>query len=185
MTLFEILERVKENKTVPYGDLRLAVLVLDSLITSDHADLRRIVDHPLIADMVRGDSFRRTKTALDSEPLEWLGPDNLPESEQYQKRRRIALGILKRVRVKGGKTVSAHCSNCAERDRIKASNFAISRESLKRRKNWLRASAKQMKAYCAKCRKILFDCSCYRPPDDLYRWLKGFLENLPRDRANE
>ena len=99
MTLFEIVEAVKNNERVDHDDLRYALLAIDALHTFEQMDIERLaehVNHPRV-ELIHKESWRRSKTAFAAFPKNWLGPDNLPESEEYQRRRRTAFALLRKV----------------------------------------------------------------------------------------
>lgn len=102
-TLSSILEAVRSNETVPAGELALAVLMLDHLLTFDHRDLRGVCigeeskRREVIRKMTAEESHRRLRVALERTPREWLGPENLPSSPEFQRRRRIANKLVSRI----------------------------------------------------------------------------------------
>ena len=106
MTLYEIIQSIKLNKPVDTEDMKYAILMLDALWFFEKQSIRDL------ADAKRGDrlailngdplhkekeSFRRTKTALDKNPKEWLGWNNDPENPDYQKRIEIGNKILEKI----------------------------------------------------------------------------------------
>lgn len=99
-TLFEIVEAVKSNEAVDHDDLRYALLALAALHTFERSSVERMANRaesPALRKAELEESWRRSKTAFAAEPKTWLGPGNLPESEEYQQRRRAAFAILRKV----------------------------------------------------------------------------------------
>ena len=94
MTLYEIIESIKSNKPVNDEDMKYAILMLDSLWFFEKRAIRDLADakRGTRIAMLNGDplfqekeSFRRTKTALDKNPKEWMGWNNDPNNPDYQK----------------------------------------------------------------------------------------------------
>ena len=106
MTLYEIIESVKSNEPVDREDMIYAILMLDSLwffekrVIRDLADAKRgtriamLNGDPLFQEK---ESFRRTKTALDKNPKEWMGWDNDPKNPNYQRFRKSANELMGKI----------------------------------------------------------------------------------------
>lgn len=99
-TLFEIIDSAKSGEMPTHDECYWSMLVLDALNTFDAMGLRRLVSNKskfITPEFLLGESFSRTKRALNSDPKVYVGPSNDPSTEEYQNRRRIGLKILNKV----------------------------------------------------------------------------------------
>lgn len=106
VTLFEIIEAVKNNEQPSYEDLRYALLALDSMHTFTSMDLRKFFSmstrkrHPALDDALIENDFQRQKRILAANPKEWLGWGNDPENPEYRHGRAGALRLFGTVAAK-------------------------------------------------------------------------------------
>lgn len=101
MTLYEIIEAVKQNEPVDPEAVRYALLAMDSLHTFTKTDLRKLAMHPdkahrRVQRMAEAD-FNRVKRAIDKDPKEWLGWDNDPENPEYRQRQAAAVELVQKL----------------------------------------------------------------------------------------
>lgn len=92
MTLFEIVEVVKDGKKPEYEDLKYALLAYVSMFNIEHRQLHEELmrDKPqpqFLRDMKLKNSFDMYKGVLNKNPKEWLGWDNDPDNPNYQRLR--------------------------------------------------------------------------------------------------
>ena len=84
---------------VDYDDAAMCALALDSLLTFSNSDVHALAQS--VAKVTRSlyleENFRRNKQAFARTPREWLG-DNVAENKNYQRRRRVAHAILRKVK---------------------------------------------------------------------------------------
>ncbi len=112
MTLFEIIEAVKSGNgaAVDRRELEHALVAMEALCTFSGRALMQLhkdatENGPALkmrAEREYLEDFRRVKTALGRCPTEWLGPDNVPESPEYQRRRAAALRLFDRLIAQDG-----------------------------------------------------------------------------------
>jgi len=75
------------------------MLALVSLHTFDFMALQRLANPPKsrTPELEYKDSWKRAKKACGKNPKDWVGPNNDPANPEYQRRRRIALALFKKV----------------------------------------------------------------------------------------
>ena len=99
-TLFEIITAAKDGQVPAQDELLYALLALDALLTFDHSfiiELPGKPEHQKHLELWAEESFGRVKRAMDKSPKDWLGWNNDPANPEYQRRRKIALGICERA----------------------------------------------------------------------------------------
>ncbi len=101
-TLFDIIELVKDGDKPEYDELRYAVVALSALRHFDSDALRKIAKResegkPPLSQYYAEESFKRFKAALLIDPKSYCGPQHDPDTEECQKFRKMAKGILKHV----------------------------------------------------------------------------------------
>lgn len=102
----EILSDVKENLDVDKEELRLALLVLDSINFFNHGHLKRLLKGGLAADLTKREfpgahaDLGISKTEYDCmkmDPNDYLGPDHIPGTPEWEKFHIIATRIFNKV----------------------------------------------------------------------------------------
>jgi hypothetical protein len=96
-TLSEIISICKDGGKPTIDEARLAICVMDALITFDSMyHTRRVArekagENPDLFTATHDyeERFNRIKTALNKTPIEWLGDSDNPDNEEVQKRRKI------------------------------------------------------------------------------------------------
>jgi hypothetical protein len=96
-TLSEIISICKDGGKPTIDEARLAICVMDALITFDSIyHTRRVArerawEKPDLFTATHDyeERFNRIKTALNKTPIEWLGDSDNPDNEEVQKRRKI------------------------------------------------------------------------------------------------
>jgi len=101
-TLFDIIEAAKNNEATTLDECRYAMLALDALTTFTTRDLRNVGFETREAKLMGAkrlaeEDHKRWQRALNKAPDEWLGHENDPSNPDYQKRRRISLGLMRKV----------------------------------------------------------------------------------------
>jgi hypothetical protein len=101
-TLFEIIEAAKNNEATTPDECRYAMMAIDALSTFTTRDLRNIgfeirEAKVMGAKRLAEEDHKRWHRALNKAPDEWLGHENDPNNPDYQKRRRISLGLMRKV----------------------------------------------------------------------------------------
>ena len=106
MTLYEIIEFVKSNKSVDKEDMIYTILALDGLWFFEMRAIRDLAEakRGVRPSVLNGDpihqekeSFRRAKQALNKNPKEWVGWNNDPKNPDYQKDRKMLLSYWIRL----------------------------------------------------------------------------------------
>ena len=103
----EILADLKDGKEVPYEELRMALLALDGLVFLFKQDTKHLLKGGIGADMVKRMNYSDTKTssmelgtpswywnAIKKDPIEWLGPKNIPGTHEYDKHYKLSKSLL-------------------------------------------------------------------------------------------
>lgn len=89
--LFEIIEEVQGGGKPDYEELRFALLTYHSLLFFSNKDVEKLYKDEVsqfMKDFVRNENFRRHKTALNQDPMIWIGSSN-PDLPEYQAQRRM------------------------------------------------------------------------------------------------
>ena len=87
----EIITDLKDNKEVPYEELKMACLVQSSIIFFYQQDTKALLQGGLSADLIKHSKYSDPKTssekmgipswywsAVKKDPIEWLGPSHIP-----------------------------------------------------------------------------------------------------------
>lgn len=99
----EILCDVKDNVDVDKEELRMALLVLDSINFFNHNHLRRLLKGGVGAEFTANefpDAYgelgisKHEYNALRMDPLKYLGEDKIPGTEAWERFHKIANNIL-------------------------------------------------------------------------------------------
>ncbi len=104
-TLGDIIELCKEGEIPDVYDARMAICVLDSLLTFESISLMRLARYEsegkspglFTAERNHEEHFNRVKKAFQKTPIEWLGPNNDPDQPEVQKRRKISNKLVDRI----------------------------------------------------------------------------------------
>jgi len=105
-TIGEIIEEVADGGKPDYDDLRYTLIAINALRTFDQralmklAEAKRLGQKPIITrgpEYQATQSFRRVKLAYQKPPKEYVGPSHDPDTEECQRFRRIAKGLMKKV----------------------------------------------------------------------------------------
>lgn len=98
-TLEEIVTTAKDGEMPSHEECYWAMLAFDALHTLDHYAVLDLANTEMSAKSRRGagESFRRSKIALQVSPRDWMGWNNDPSNPQYQKRRKISLVVFDKV----------------------------------------------------------------------------------------
>lgn len=105
-TLGEIIEAAKSGERPDYDELRLAVCVMDALMTFDRMAIWKLAEaeqegkKPFMvwsAVFQRDENFNRVKRAMEKSPRDWLGPNHDPDSLGAQARRRQSIALAERA----------------------------------------------------------------------------------------
>lgn len=103
----EIIIALKECEPVEYDELRMACLVLNSLLFFSHNNIKRLLKGGTGAEITKNMEFPHahadlgiSKTeyeAMKKDPVEWLGADNIPGTPEYMERYKISKAIFNKV----------------------------------------------------------------------------------------
>ena len=103
----QILCDVKEGTDVDKEELRMALLVLDSICFFNHTKFRNLLKGGLAADLVVKQSFPEANAnlgvpvdewnALRADPIEYLGPDHIPGTAEYERIHSIAKKMFDKI----------------------------------------------------------------------------------------
>jgi len=103
-TLLEIIEAAKDGEKPTHDECYWAMLALDALSTFDQKTIRDLAADPPSAVVkvfgrahVHEESFKRMKTALNTDPQKWVGPNHDPSNPDVQKRRALAKAVFKKA----------------------------------------------------------------------------------------
>ena len=103
----EIIADIKDGIDVEYDELKMACLVLESLIFLYKQDTKHLLKGGIGADMVKRTNYSDTETssmelgtpswywkAIKKDPIEWLGPKNIPGTHEYDKHYKLSKSLL-------------------------------------------------------------------------------------------
>lgn len=102
----EILCDVKDNIPVSYEEMRMALLVLDSINYFNHSHLRRFCQGGIAAELTlkefpaeHGDLgiSKHEWNALRMDPIQYLGQDHIPGTPEWERFHKIHNNILKKI----------------------------------------------------------------------------------------
>ena len=106
MTLYEIIEAVRDGKRPDYEDLRYAICAMDALMTFDRMALQKLSiaetegKTPILtysAAWQYEEHFNRVKRALGKPPKQYVGWNNDPENPDFLARRKASSKIIAKV----------------------------------------------------------------------------------------
>lgn len=106
----EIVADLKDGKEVPYEELKMACLVQSSIIFFYQQDTKKLIKGGIGADLVKQMNYRDKKTsseelgypswywnAIKKDPLEFLGPSNIPGTPEHEAMYRVSKTVLNKV----------------------------------------------------------------------------------------
>ncbi|MFZ5935057.1 hypothetical protein ACOKS3_09485 [Pseudomonas sp. HS6-2] len=102
-TLGQIIEDARSGERPDYDELRLAVCVMDILMTFDRQAIWKLAEgehkgkKPILvwsSLWQRDENFTRVKGAMAKDPKSYLGPNQDPDSPAVQERRRMSIAIM-------------------------------------------------------------------------------------------
>ena len=103
----EIIIALKECEHVEYEELRMACLVLNSLLFFSHNDIKRLLKGGIGAEITKNMEFpdayadlgisKTEYEAMKKDPVEWLGVDYIPGTPEYLERYKISKAIFNKV----------------------------------------------------------------------------------------
>ena len=103
----EIIIALKECEPVEYDELRMACLVLNSLLFFSHNNTRRLLNGGIAAEITKKMEFpdahadlgisKTEYEAMKKDPVKWLGVDNIPGTPEYMERYKISKAIFNKV----------------------------------------------------------------------------------------
>lgn len=106
----DIIISVKENEKPEYEELRMACLVLNSLLFFSHQNIARLLKGGYAAEITKNMEFpdahaelgisKTEFNAMKKDPLEWLGKDHIPGTQEYEERHAISKKIFSRFYLK-------------------------------------------------------------------------------------
>ena len=96
-TLQDIVEICKSGKIPHIDDARLAVCVLDSLLTFETMRLMRNAKKSDSDWKDYEEHFNRCKVAFSKSPIEYIGNEFNPDNNDVQDRRKISHKIMKKI----------------------------------------------------------------------------------------
>ena len=108
-TTAEILAELEDNGRPDYEELRMACLVLKSVLFFAHNDIRRLIKGGIGAELTKQDypgphadlgcSVQEWR-AMKMDPLEYLGPDHIPGTPEWEAHYKISKKIFEKA-IKG------------------------------------------------------------------------------------
>ena len=106
----EIIADLKDGKEVPYEELRAACLAQSSIIYFFQRDTKALLKGGISADLTRRMEYSDRETsseelgipswywkAMKKDPVEWLGPFNIPGTEQWKAKHELHERVLKTI----------------------------------------------------------------------------------------
>lgn len=109
-TLGEIIEGARSGERPDYDELRMAVCAMDLLMTFDRQAIWKLAEaesqkkKPFLVNSAvwqRDENFGRVKRAMGKPPAEYLGASHNPDSAEIQERRRLSIGLMRRMMSRG------------------------------------------------------------------------------------
>lgn len=106
----EIIADIKDGKEVPYEELKMACLVQSFLLFQYKNDVKNLLKGGIAAEMTKQGWYSDPQTSsaesgissaywkgIKADPLEFLGPANIPGTPEYERRYRVSMKILDKV----------------------------------------------------------------------------------------
>ena len=101
----EIISAVKDSETVDFEELRMACLVLDSLLFFAHENIKRLLDGGLGAELTKKNFpdahaelgiSKQEYEAWRKDPVKYLGKEHIPGTQEYDQHYRISKKIFEK-----------------------------------------------------------------------------------------
>ena len=101
----EIIAAIKDSAPVDPEELRMACLVLDSLLFFAHGNLKRLLTGGIAAEMTKREFpdvhadlgiSKSEWEAWRKDPVEWLGAAHIPGTPEYESRYRVSKKIFEK-----------------------------------------------------------------------------------------
>jgi hypothetical protein len=105
-TLGEIIDMAMNGEKPDYDDMRYAICAMSALMSFDRMALSSLSKgekekkRPILtysASFQYEERFNRLKTAYSRTPKEWLGPNNDPDSEEVQRRKKMHTKLVDKI----------------------------------------------------------------------------------------
>lgn len=106
----EIIADIKDGKEVTYEELKMACLVQSFLLFQYQNDVKNLLKGGIAADMTKSGWYSDPKTSsaeggissaywngIKSDPIQFLGPANIPGTPEYERRYRVSKAVLNKV----------------------------------------------------------------------------------------
>lgn len=113
----EIIADIKDGIDVEYDELKMACLVLESMIFFYKQDTKHLLKGGIGADMVKRTNYSDTETsseelgipswywnAIKKDPVEWLGNKNIPGTQEYDEHYKLSKALFDRFVTGNGGT---------------------------------------------------------------------------------
>lgn len=113
----EIIADIKDGKEVPYDELKMACLVLDSLVFLYKQDTKHLLKGGIGADMVKRTNYSDVESssmelgtpswywkAIKKDPIEWLGDKNIPGTPEYDRHYQLSKALFDKFAIRNGGT---------------------------------------------------------------------------------
>lgn len=111
----EIMADIKDGKEVLYDELKMACLVLDSVVFFYKQDTKHLLKGGVGADMVKKMNYSDKQTsseelgmpswywnAIKKDPVEWLGNRNIPGTKEYDEHYKLSKSLFDRFANENG-----------------------------------------------------------------------------------
>lgn len=105
-TTNEIIIAIKEQEPVEYDELKMACLVLNTILFFNHSKFRRLLKGGYAADVTRKMDFpdshadlgipKEEWNALRMDPISYLGEDNIPGKPQYDQHYKLSKKLFEK-----------------------------------------------------------------------------------------
>ena len=106
----EIIADIKDGKEVTYEELKMACLVQSFLLFQYQNDVKNLLKGGIAADMTKNGWYSDPKTSsaehgmssaywkgIKADPIQFLGPANIPGTPEYERRYRVSKAVLNKV----------------------------------------------------------------------------------------
>ena len=106
----EIIADLKDNKDVPYEELKMACLVQSAIIFFYQHDTKSLLEGGIGANLVKSMNYKDKQTssieqgipswywhAIKKDPYEWLSPRDIPGTDEWRKWHEIGKKLLEKA----------------------------------------------------------------------------------------
>ena len=106
----EIVADLKDGKEPTYEELKMACLVQSSLLFFYKQDTKSLLKGGIGADLVKEMNYKDKETSsvelgeptwywngIRKDPIKWLGPRNIPGTDEWKEWHKVATGVLNKV----------------------------------------------------------------------------------------